>query len=191
MCGKGRDMARRDTKGMFAEELEAMMTRMPLSKVRVADLCASCGVERRVFYYHFKDKYDLIVWIYIHESGEIMSKIGVDGYSWRDTLLDGTRYFAANREDIINALRHTSGHDSFMLYVQKVNSDLMLTEVRKKLMTEYIPDEIYGMIKVYVYGTVHHMLEWLMNDKDLSPEKVAEIWEHSLPEPLTQYLYDP
>ena len=35
----------------------------------------------------------------------------------------------------------------------------MLIEVRKKLMTEYIPDEIYGMIKVYVYGTVHHMLE--------------------------------
>ena len=29
MCGKGRDVARRDTKGMFAEELEAMMTRMP------------------------------------------------------------------------------------------------------------------------------------------------------------------
>ena len=38
---------------------------------------------------------------------------------------------AANREYIINALRHTSGHDPFMLYVQKVNSKLMLTEVRK------------------------------------------------------------
>ena len=29
---------------------------------------------------------------------------------------------AANRKYIINALRHTSGHDFFMLYVQKVNS---------------------------------------------------------------------
>ena len=66
----------------------------------------------------------------------------------------------------------------------------MLTEVRKKLMTEYIPDEIYGMIKVYVYGTVNHMLEWLMGNMSLSPEKVADIWEHSLPEPLKQYLYD-
>jgi len=66
----------------------------------------------------------------------------------------------------------------------------MLTEVRKKLMTEYILDEIYGMIKIYVYGTVQHMLEWLMGDMCLSPEKVAEIWEHSLPEPLKQYLCD-
>ena len=56
--------APRDTKGMFADELEAMMERMPLSKVRVRDLCERCGVERRVFYYHFKDKYDLVAWMF-------------------------------------------------------------------------------------------------------------------------------
>lgn len=49
---------------MFAGELESMMARMPLSKVRVADLCVRCGVERRVFYYHFKDKYDLVAWMF-------------------------------------------------------------------------------------------------------------------------------
>ena len=54
----------RDTKGMFADALETMMERIPLSKVRVADLCARCGVERRVFYYHFKDKYDLVAWMF-------------------------------------------------------------------------------------------------------------------------------
>ena len=44
-------IAKRDTKGMFANELESMMERMPLSKVRARDLCARCGVERRVFSY--------------------------------------------------------------------------------------------------------------------------------------------
>ncbi len=57
-------------------------------------------------------------------------------------------------------------------------------------MTEYIPEEIYGMVRIYVYGSVQYMLEWLMNDRDMSPEKVAEIWKNSLPEPLKQYLYD-
>ena len=32
--------------------------------VRVSDLCERCGVERRVFYYHFKDKYDLVAWMF-------------------------------------------------------------------------------------------------------------------------------
>lgn len=36
----------RDTKAMFANELEEMMQTMPLSKVRVADLCGRCCVER-------------------------------------------------------------------------------------------------------------------------------------------------
>ncbi len=58
----------RDTKQMFADELEAMMEDMPLSKVRVRDLCERCGVERCTFYYHFKDKYDLVAWMIDQES---------------------------------------------------------------------------------------------------------------------------
>ena len=58
----------RDTKKMFADELEAMMAEMPLSKVRVCELCARCGVERCTFYYHFKDKYDLVAWIIDQET---------------------------------------------------------------------------------------------------------------------------
>ena len=54
-------------------------------------------------------------------------------------------------------------------YVQKVNSELMLTEVRKKLMTEYIPDEIYDMIKVYVYGTLSTLLRSVAKPLRTSP----------------------
>ena len=183
-------LKRKTTKEILAESFQELAAQKRIDKITITEITDNCGMSQPTFYNHFKDKYDLIVWIYTHESSDIMSKIGDSGYLWKDTLLDGAKYFTANREYIINALRHTSGHDSFMLYVQKVNSELMLTEVRKKLMTEYIPDEIYGMIKVYTYGTVQHMLEWLMGDMSLSPEKVAEIWEHSLPEPLKQYLYD-
>ena len=173
-------MKRKTTKEILAESFQELAANKRIDKITITEITSNCGMSQPTFYNHFKDKYDLIVWIYIHESGEIMSKIGDSGHSWRDTLLDGARYFAANREYIINALRHTSGHDSFMLYVQKVNSELM---------TEYIPDEIYVMIKVCVCG-IQHMQEWLMGDMRLSPGKVAEIWEHSLPEPLEQYSYD-
>ncbi len=86
-------------------------------------------------------------------------------------------------------MRHTSGQDSFIEYVHKGNTEFLKAEVQKKLMTEYIPDEIMGMIEVYVYGTVQYMLRLLMSDIPLSPEQLAYIWEKSLPEPLKQYLY--
>ncbi len=183
-------MKRKTTKELLAESFLELAETKRIDKIRISDITDNCGMSQPTFYHHFKDKYDLIVWIYIHQSGEIMSKIGKNGYSWRNTLLDGARYFAENREYFINALKHTSGQDSFMNYLQKVNSNLLVTEVRKKLMTEHIPDELYGMICIYIYGTVQHMLEWLLDGMRLSPEQVAEIWEKSLPEPLKQYLYD-
>ncbi|OPZ20320.1 MAG: HTH-type dhaKLM operon transcriptional activator DhaS [Firmicutes bacterium ADurb.BinA205] len=123
-------MKRKTTKEILAESFQELASEKRIDKITITEITSNCGMSQPTFYNHFKDKYDLIVWIYIHESGEIMSKIGVDGYSWRDTLLDGARYFAANREYIINALRHTSGHDSFMLYVQKVNAEFLIIHRR-------------------------------------------------------------
>ncbi|MBQ7416849.1 MAG: TetR family transcriptional regulator C-terminal domain-containing protein, partial [Acidaminococcaceae bacterium] len=60
----------------------------------------------------------------------------------------------------------------------------------KKMMTEHIPEEILGMIKVYCYGTVQLMNEWLLHDMKLPPETLVEIWKKSLPEPLKIYLYE-
>jgi len=51
------------TEQMFAEELERMVTEMPLSKVRVAELARRCHTVPQTFYYHFHDKYELVAWI--------------------------------------------------------------------------------------------------------------------------------
>lgn len=37
-------------------------------KIRVTEIYARAGVERLTFYYHFKDKYDLVAWIFFRSS---------------------------------------------------------------------------------------------------------------------------
>ena len=183
-------MKRKTTKEILAESFLELAENKRIDKIRVSDITSNCGMTAPTFYNHFKDKYDLIVWIQVCSSKAVMSKIGKDGYVWKDTLLDGAKAFYMYRDFILNALKHTSGQDSFVENVRRINIDLLTTEIRKKLMTEHIPDEITGMIKVYVFGTVQHMLEWLLSDMHLSPEQVAKIWEASLPQPLKQYLYN-
>lgn len=56
-------------------------------------------------------------------------------------------------------------------------------------MTEKIPDDILDMVKIYCYGTVRLMCEWITDSIPTSPERLAEIMERSLPEPLKVYLY--
>lgn len=63
----------------------------------------------------------------------------------------------------------------------------MVAGVRKRLMTEHISDEIMGLIKVYVYGTVNLMLEWLLGQSKYTADQIVEIWDKSLSEQLKPY----
>ena len=52
------------TKRSLASALKSLMEEMPLAKITVGDICEACNMNRKSFYYHFRDKYDLINWIY-------------------------------------------------------------------------------------------------------------------------------
>ena len=141
------------------------------------------------FYNHFKDKYSLIVWIYVNDSAKIMDKIGTDGYEWKDTLLDGLRYFSDNRDFVIGALAHLSGETQFMGIMEEINIGLMNDEIRKKLGPgEEIPEEIAELVRIYCIGTARYVYYWLFDDTPITPEKVADIFVEALPNRLRYYL---
>lgn len=52
------------TKCALASALRKLMETRPFAKITVADICDACGMNRKSFYYHFRDKYDLVNWIY-------------------------------------------------------------------------------------------------------------------------------
>lgn len=183
-------MKRKTTKELLAESFLELTQTKRIDKIRISDITDNCGMSPPTFYNHFKDKYDLMVWIYVRDVKPIISKIGDAAHDWRHTLREAAQYYWENKEFVVNALKHTSGHDSFLFLVQKINTEYMVAAVRKRLMTEHLSDEIMGLIKVYVYGTVNLMLEWLLEENAYSAEQIVAIWDESLPLSLKQYLYN-
>ena len=59
------------TKKALASSLKELLDVMPFEKITIADICDSCGMNRKSFYYHFRDKYDLVNWIFDTEFLEI------------------------------------------------------------------------------------------------------------------------
>jgi len=49
-----------NTKKLFAEALKKIILQKSFSKVTVSELIRECGVNRKTFYYHFSDVYDLL-----------------------------------------------------------------------------------------------------------------------------------
>ncbi len=138
-------MIRKSTKDILAESFLELAKTKRIDKIRISDITDNCGMSQPTFYHYFKDKYDLMVWLHVRSSSEIMAKVGKNGYEWKDTLTEGAKSYYENRDFVLNALKHTSGQDSFVEYVRRINIELLTNEVRKKLMTEHIPDEILGI----------------------------------------------
>ncbi len=55
------------TKRALASSLKALMSQYPFAKISIGDICEKCEMNRKSFYYHFRDKYDLVNWIFDHE----------------------------------------------------------------------------------------------------------------------------
>ena len=46
------------TKSALADAMKKLMVCKSFAKISISDLCEECGLNRKSFYYHFKDKYD-------------------------------------------------------------------------------------------------------------------------------------
>ena len=58
------------TKLWIAQVVKRLMQTKDVEKIRVTDIYAAAQIERATFYYHFRDKYDAIAWIFAQDAGE-------------------------------------------------------------------------------------------------------------------------
>lgn len=99
------------TKRALAAALKELMEEKPFSKINIADICAKCSMNRKSFYYHFKDKYDLVNWIFDTEFMEDIENGKYDPNA-RKFHRDLCNYFYENRNFYRKAMK-IRGQNSF------------------------------------------------------------------------------
>lgn len=158
------------TKRALATAMKELMTSIPFSKISVGDICEKCEMNRKSFYYHFRDKYDLVNWIF---NSEFIMRTPVKSYNdeW-DFISDICTYFYENRAFYSKALL-IEGQNSFSEYFK---------EVLIAILNEYMSDkflhkenrEFYTVF--YTDAFVTSIIRWL-KDKNCMP---AEEYVHLL-----------
>lgn len=63
------------TKKALASAMKSLVTEVPFEKITIGDICERCHMHRKSFYYHFRDKYDLINWIFDSEIFAIVNSL--------------------------------------------------------------------------------------------------------------------
>ena len=70
------------TKKLLARSLCDLMHKRPLSRITIGDICDMCEMNRKSFYYHFHDKFELVNWIFTHDLHNAL-----EAHPHRDSLL--------------------------------------------------------------------------------------------------------
>lgn len=162
------------TKKLFAESMKSLMETQPFSKVSISDICEKCSMNRKSFYYHFKDKYDLVNWIYYTEFIYAVSttqKIK----SW-DILEEICEYFYSNRKFYANALSFF-GQNSFRDYFSSLMHEVII---------EYMQDAFSDLEHCGFFATfftdafISSITRWLTDTSPVTPENFVSLLRSSL-----------
>lgn len=68
------------TKKAFSDALLELLKTTPLDEIRVQDICETCKLSKKTFYYHFSDKYNLALYLYNSMETENLKEFGITDY---------------------------------------------------------------------------------------------------------------
>ncbi len=152
------------TKKALAGALKELLHSEPFSKISVGEICEKCSMNRKSFYYHFRDKYDLMVWIFRSEFDEHTAGKKYDNV-W-DAFEDLCVYLNDNRSFYRKALA-VKGQNSFSEYFR----DNCLPEYIEYIVSRSdAPCRCRFCRDFFADAFVCSIERWLNEEKDMSPE---------------------
>ena len=133
------------TKRALAASLRELMQEQPFDKINVSQICDGCGMNRKSFYYHFKDKYDLVNWIFDTDFIAMAKDVELDvPYAARWDLVEkACCYFYENHNFYRKALQikgQNSFPDHFREYVRPLLQSRMTKIFGKEQADEFTLD---------------------------------------------------
>ena len=148
------------TKTALGESLKKLILTKRLEKITINDLTADCGISRMAFYYHFKDIYDLVEWVWMEDSKKVLQdKKTYD--TWQEGVSQIFEAVLNNKEFITNVWR-SIGRERVERYLYKFTYDIIRQVVEEKCRGRGISEEQKDfMTDFYKYGFVGIMLDWI------------------------------
>lgn len=169
------------TKIWIADTMKKLMVSRSIEKIRVTEICREAKIERPTFYYHFKDKYDLVAWIFFHDAFEtdILSAES-SARSMNNMRRDFIFYKRAYEDTSQNALWQ---------YMLEYFADRYSREAMRILDSDTLDTQTKYSIRLYCYGAVGMTREWLLNDNITPAETIVDMMFNAMPESLRNIYF--
>ena len=172
------------TKRALAQTMKELMAREPFSKISVGDICGTCGMSRKSFYYHFKDKYDLVSWIFYTE---FIQTIPTAGYDSPWDFLEGICDYFYREHEFYRSAMQIQGQNSFREYFSEVMSPF-IDQFLRRVFHQDAPSPFFQTFLTDAF--LASLIRWLSDGVQYTPEEYLANLKKLLVELARQVLRD-
>ncbi len=153
------------TKNALANALKELMKEKGFDKVSVSEICERCGMNRKSFYYHFRDKYDLVNWIFYTD---FLGRLSMANYKtdW-DVMADVCDRFYEDRDFYLEALK-IEGQNSFKDYVSETIRPIVAFFIKDVFQEK---DEEEFFLTFVIDAFLNSIMRWLQNGMQIKPSE--------------------
>ena len=158
------------TKKALAASLKKLMEKSALDKISIREIVEDCGVNRKTFYYHFNNIYDLVDWMFEEEAIE-----SVKQYDFITDYENAVRFsmnYIEENEHVVNSALDALGRDELKKFFYNNFVDNMRDIVDEISKDMTIPkDYIDFLINFYTESFASLLIDWIRNRAEKDKEK--------------------
>lgn len=158
------------TKKVLADAMKDLMAREPFAKISVGDICQHCGMNRKSFYYHFRDKYDLVNWIF---DTEFLQSVRASDFPTGWDLLERMCGYFYQEQAFYRCAMQIQGQNSFREYFCEVLTPF-LTSFAQDLFPDR--DDMDFFVTFFSDALLVSLIRWLSGGvRTTAEEYVGEL----------------
>lgn len=176
---------RKSTKALILSSLYDLLRENPYEKVTVSAIVKNCGISQRTFYHHFKDKYDLMEWSYLHELDEYYEQNRADMTFRRWLRL--TAETAWESRLALQKFTQYSGQNSLRVALQEPLTERCLNVIHD-VYGDSITEELERVVSFYIGGLISYVERVLNSAVIPTPEESVSLFEMCVPVCMRKYL---
>ena len=160
------------TKRAMAQSLKKILVVKELDKITITDITNDCGINRQTFYYHFKDIYDLLEWIFANEVVEKIEK-ETTIETWQDNFKYVLDYMLKNKKFIIKTYNSLSRKTLLDFLFNQYNT--IFIDIVNSLAKDYniTKENKIFIANFYKYGFVGVIEDWIENGMKENPKEIV------------------
>lgn len=177
-----------DVKALLADALLSLCEEKPLSKITVADIQKKSTVSRQAFYNHFKDKNDLIQYIYLNRIivNWKSTESDLDYYTSLLDLFDRFKKYHNFMKQALSQNDQNCLREFMMDYCRKFD----LEWHQRYYGAEPMPVALKLATEYHAIAAMSMTITWILSDMPSPPHAMAENIARMRSVGLSLWLYD-